>query len=304
MKKYSIKFLEGVTGIHAHTIRAWEQRYNLFCPERTETNIREYSEEDLKRLMNIAILINNGCKISKIALMGPEELHQTVLSLEKPQSEVEVQIAECIQASIHFDEQRLENIMARLILQYDFEQAMTRFILPFFDKMDLLMQTEVIKPTQEQFAANLIKQHIFVAIDAQVQREDSNRKKIALFLPEGEFRVMRLMFIKYLIRKHGGEPIFLGKSIPKELLPGFMKMCPVDYFLMTVSASYVQNPISYAEYLKEHIPEIKLIVISKPSRLDHLSFPDNTICLPSLQGLTEFLQEIRPKTDTLPGEKV
>ncbi len=292
MKKYSIKFLEGVTGIHAHTLRAWEQRYDLFQPERTETNIREYSEEDLKKLMNIAILINNGYKISKIALMDPTEIHQKVLSLEKSQSEVEIQIAECLQATLHFDEQKLEKIMARLILQYDFEQAMARFILPFFDKLDLLLQTESINSTQEQFAANLIKQHIFVAIDAQVAPEGTVRKKIALFLPEGEFRVMRLMFIKYLIRKYGGDPIYLGKSISRELLLEFMKVHPVDYFLMTLSAFYAQDPIPYAAFLQEQIPETKLIIVAKSCRTGHLAFPGNTLCMQSLQHLTDFLRNL------------
>jgi len=78
MAIYSIKDLELLTGIKAHTIRMWERRYRIVDPSRTQTNIREYSDEDLKKLLNISILNNCGMKISMLAKMSFEELTSTV----------------------------------------------------------------------------------------------------------------------------------------------------------------------------------------------------------------------------------
>ena len=73
-QEFSIKDLENLTGVKAHTIRAWEQRYELLNPTRSATNIRTYSGYDLKRLLNVSLLVERGMKISKIAELSEEEL--------------------------------------------------------------------------------------------------------------------------------------------------------------------------------------------------------------------------------------
>ena len=75
---FSIKNLEHLSGIKAHTIRIWEKRYNLFEPERTETNIRLYNLDSLQKLLNVSMLYKNGFKISKIARMEVNEIKDKV----------------------------------------------------------------------------------------------------------------------------------------------------------------------------------------------------------------------------------
>ena len=79
MSTYSIKDLEKLSGIKAHTIRIWEQRYHLIEPKRTPTNIRYYSDDDLVKLMNTSLLNQNGYKISKIAQLNDSRIKELVL---------------------------------------------------------------------------------------------------------------------------------------------------------------------------------------------------------------------------------
>ena len=75
MAVYSIKELEKLSGIKAHTIRIWEKRYQLLSPERTDTNIRFYSDDDLKKILNVSLLNGHGFKISKIAQFDDDQIH-------------------------------------------------------------------------------------------------------------------------------------------------------------------------------------------------------------------------------------
>ena len=81
MAHYTIRELEQLSGIKAHTIRMWEQRYGILCPQRSCTNIRLYSDCELKTLLNISLLNEHGLKISKIARLSPADLAREVMTI-------------------------------------------------------------------------------------------------------------------------------------------------------------------------------------------------------------------------------
>src|SRR5688572_1728818 len=181
MGKYSIKELEKLSGIKAHTIRIWEKRHRLIEPQRTNTNIRFYSDDDLKKIINVSVLNNNGLKISKIAGMSGDEMHRKIMELTTTKSEATIHIDQLVIAMVELDEEKFERILAGLTLRFGFEQTVVDVIYPFLEKIGVLWQTHHITPAQEHFISNLIRQKVIVAIDS-LPIPPKTKKSVMLFL--------------------------------------------------------------------------------------------------------------------------
>jgi DNA-binding transcriptional MerR regulator len=167
MAAYSIRDLERLSGIKAHTIRIWEKRYGLIEPRRTTTNIRTYCDTELKKILNVSLLNRNGLKISKIVCMSSQEIADQVSRITHFMPDEQSQIEGLTTAMIDFDEARFERIIARSVIQFGFEDTLIKIIYPFFVKIGLMWQTGTVNPAQEHFVTNLVRQKVMVAIDNQ-----------------------------------------------------------------------------------------------------------------------------------------
>lgn len=263
MAIYSIKDLEKLSGIQAHTIRIWEKRYQLVRPKRTDTNIRVYTDDDLKRLLNVAILNNNGIKISKIAKLSDDEVRNKILGFTGDISKAENQIDVLIMSMIELNEQKFEKILSRLVLQIGFEDTITKIIYPFLNKVGILWQTGSINPAQEHFITNLIRQKLFVAIDSIISEDVSGKKRFILFLPEGELHDIGLLYYAYLIKKCGHHVIYLGQSVPFPDLVEVNKLQPSQYMLTSITTSIVPDEFNaYLHALSEAFANLQIFILS------------------------------------------
>ncbi|MBN7814325.1 MerR family transcriptional regulator [Algoriphagus pacificus] len=235
MSSYSIKDLEQLSGIKAHTLRIWEQRYNLLTPKRTETNIRYYDDGDLKLILNVALLNDNGFKISKIVSMSPDEVRQEVMKLTDRSLTHDDQIHALTICMIEMDEDRFDKVLTTNIIKLGFEQTMLNIIYPFLSKIGVLWQTGAINPAQEHFISNLVRQKLIVAIDGQVP--SLGGKKFLLFLPEGELHEISLLFASYIIKSKGHKVIYLGQSTPKHDLDAVYDLLEPEYILTVITTS-------------------------------------------------------------------
>ncbi|GAA5035760.1 MerR family transcriptional regulator [Marivirga lumbricoides] len=249
MSNYSIKDLEHLSGIKAHTLRIWEQRYNFIEPKRTDTNIRYYSDEDLKLILNISTLKENGYKISKIAKMSEAELNSEVLKIAETNLRFPDQINSLTLSMIDMDEDRFEKILSNNIIKYGFERTMLNIIYPFLSKIGMLWQTGSILPAQEHFISNLIRQKLTVAIDGQFVTDKESKGKWLLYLPEGELHELSLMFAAFLLRVRKYKVIYLGQSLPKEDLYTVKEVHNPD-FVLTMSA-VAPKKAELQEYVNE-----------------------------------------------------
>jgi DNA-binding transcriptional MerR regulator len=271
MAIYSIKDLEKLSGIQAHTIRIWEKRYQLVRPKRTDTNIRVYTDDDLKRLLNVAILNNNGIKISKIAKLSDEEVRNKILGITGDINKTENQIDVLIMSMIELNEQKFEKILSRLVLQIGFEDTITRIIYPFLHKVGILWQTGSINPAQEHFITNLIRQKLFVAIDSIINDDIPGKKRFILFLPEGELHDIGLLYYAYLIKKSGHQIIYLGQSVPFSDLVEVNKLQPSQYMLTSFTTSIIHDELdSYLKALSDAFKNIQIFILS--SHLENVKF--------------------------------
>lgn len=213
MNAFTIKDLENLSGIKAHTIRIWEQRYNFLKPQRTDTNIRYYSNDELKTVLNIALLNKYGFKISHIDRMQPEEIRQKILALGDSNAVQDRIINELLQAMVDLDMDVFEEILSDYIDSKGVERSVIHIIFPFLERIGILWVTGHINPAQEHLVSTIIRQKIIVAIDS-VNSPLQSGKTALLFLPEGEHHELGILFMNYLLKNRGVKTIYLGANIP------------------------------------------------------------------------------------------
>lgn len=248
MNYFSIKEVEALTGIKAHTLRIWEQRYAMIAPRRTVTNIRYYDEQDLKKLLNVSLLNRNGYKISEIAEMSETAMKNAVLQLSQEKGDFENQMQALTLTMLELNEAAFDKLIATSILQMGLEKTMINVVFPFFRSIGIMWQTGSINPAHEHFITNIIRQKLIVAIDGQPINGDNWSKKFMLYLPEGEFHEIGLLFANYAIRVRGGKVIYLGASVPFGDLKVVFDVYKPDY-LFTVITSPLLNGESVQQYL-------------------------------------------------------
>ena len=287
---YSIKDLEQLTGIKAHTLRIWEQRYDFIKPKRTDTNIRYYDDQDLKLILNVSLLKDNGHKISKISRMPYEQMHKEILKLTEKTLSYPEQIHALTLAMIDHDEERFEKIMSTIILQLGFEDTMIKVIYPFLIKIGILWQTGSISPSQEHFISNLIRQKIMVAIDGLFVPSSQYNKKYLLFLPEHELHELSLLFSAYLIKSRKNKVIYLGQNTPfNDLIQVYNTRKP-DY-LLTIMTSYphIHEVQGYVDKLSETFHNQTILISGRQVIGQDILLRKNIRVLNKLEDLRDFI---------------
>lgn len=214
MNAFTIKDLENLSGIKAHTIRIWEQRYTFLRPQRTGTNIRYYNNDELKTLLNVALLNKYGFKISHIDKMDQAEMKDRILSLSQVQAQQERIINDLIQTMVDLDLENFEAILDNYIMARGIERSITQIIFPFLEKIGILWATNHVNPAQEHLVTNIIRQKLIVGIEKSVSTHMQVNKTILMFLPEGEHHELGLLFIFYLLRSRGIKVLYLGANVP------------------------------------------------------------------------------------------
>ncbi len=212
--QYAIKDLERLSGIKAHTLRIWELRYGILKPERSCTNIRCYTSDDLKRILNISLLNNNGYKISKIATFLDDELvkhAQTILNKFVKESD---QIDNLVLCMMEMDEEKFDLTICNCITHFGFENTMERIIFPFMRHVGSMWQIGIVNCAQEHFISQLIKQKIIVGIDSLSVEPAIKPLTFVLYLPNKELHEMGLLYCKYLVKARGHKCLYLGQSVP------------------------------------------------------------------------------------------
>lgn len=261
MSNYSIRDLAHLSGIKAHTLRIWEQRYNIITPKRTETNIRIYDEQDLKLVLNIALLKEHDYKISEIAKFSPEKLSKEVISISEKEHTYPDQIHALTIAMIDLDEAKFEKTMAINILKFGFEDLMINIIYPFLSRIGILWVTGSIGPAQEHFISNLIRQKLIVAIDGLVMRLNSQSKKFVLYLPDGELHELSLLFACYILKARNHRVIYLGQTLPFSELVFVCESQKPDYIFTAFTSTPAQDETqAYVSKLENRFPNARILL--------------------------------------------
>lgn len=298
MSFYSIKDLEHLSGIKAHTLRIWEQRYNFLHPKRTDTNIRLYNDEDLKLILNVSLLRENGYKISKIAGMDARQISESVRQITDQQSNhFNEQIHALSLSMIDLDEERFEKIMSTNILQQGFEQTMLQVVFPFMSKIGVLWQTGSVTPAQEHFISNLIRQKLIVAIDGSYVSSKDRPKKYLLYLPEGELHELTLLFCYYAIKSRKNKVIYLGQNVPLADVESTYEIYKPDYILSVITTTKsVAKTQRYINAMGEKFDKAQLLLSGYQLLSNDLKLPKNARILYRLEDFIQLLEQHSEKS--------
>ncbi len=292
MSNYSIKDLEQLSGIKAHTLRIWEQRYNIISPSRTDTNIRTYADTDLKLVLNIALLKDHGYKISEIAKFSQDEMHQEVIKISEQKMNYPDQIHSLTIAMLDLDEDRFEKIINTNILQFGFENMMIHIIYPFLSRIGTLWITGSIGPAQEHFMSNLIRQKVIVAIDGQVVKQKPTQKKYVLYLPEGEMHELGLLFANYIIRARNHQTVYLGQSLPFNEIEFAHDIHKPDYIFTAITSVPTGNEVQpYVNKLAERFKDSTIYITGYQVVGQDIVAPSNVKIINNVYQLIEAASE-------------
>jgi DNA-binding transcriptional MerR regulator len=290
MAVYSIKDIEKMSGIKAHTIRIWERRYGMVIPERTDTNIRYYSDEDLKELLNISILNKNGMKISNIAELDKDEIEKRVVSLLDSSQKFDHVIDAMLLSMLEIDELALDIAFNKAWKEYGFEKLIEDIIFPLLERIGLLWQASAITPAHERFFTNILRQHFIVAIEKEVPLKISSSNKIIFFLPEGELHEFGLLFYSYIARVKGYEVVYLGASIPLQDLKEMQRVTQAKaFFSAHVTAIDKQELEGMFQYFREVFPNLPFYITGLQVRELNPTLPNNFHVVSSAAAFKEYL---------------
>lgn len=290
MNKFTIRDIENLSGIKAHTLRVWEQRYNIITPKRKDSNHRFYDNDDLKHILRISFLYHNGIKISRIAQLEESAIEQ-IISNTAQHNSYEFHINQLMEASLDFDEDKFERVLDDALQETDIEEIMLNVVYPFLQKIGLLWLTEHLIPAQEHFSSNIISRKILVATDELKNTYTLGKKTVLLFSPPKEHHEIGLLLLQYLLKKNGHKVVYFGCNVPVANIEEYCAERNVTHLHFHLITHL--NHFTAEEYLKElatFFPTLQ-IVMSGPVVRSVQSAPGNVRLLHSIGELINYIRE-------------
>jgi MerR family transcriptional regulator, light-induced transcriptional regulator len=289
MNVFTIKDLENLSGIKAHTIRIWEQRYDFLKPSRTGTNIRYYRNQEVKTVLNISLLTKYGYKISHINKMSEQEMKNKVISLSDKDAQEERLVNQLIACMIDLDIESFEKLLDAVILDKGVDKTITRIVFPFMHRIGLFWATDHINPAQEHLVSHVIRQKLMVGIEATMNHRRTG-KTVLLFLPEGERHELGLLYIHYLLRFHGAGAIYLGADIPLGDVEFVCRQKHPDFIYTHLTG--VADNFSLEKFLSQVnllIPDTPLVLSGRLARAQMRKIPSHVNFRRSIPEMLEFI---------------
>jgi DNA-binding transcriptional MerR regulator len=291
MQHFSIRQVEQLSGIKAHTIRIWEKRYKLIVPERSDGKQRTYSNENLKSILRVVYLYKKGLKISKIARLQDDEIIHTIDQVFDAATNARHVMPILMAACIDLDEDRLEEIFDELQSAMDFETLMTTIIYPFLQSIGKAWVTSRVHPNNEHFVSHLVVRRI-VSATAELNSTHDSKTLVILFQPEGELHEIPLLFINYLLLKKGCSTVYFGSNIPVNELEYYCSHKPATHILFHVITHLGETePQLYFDRLSNIFPD-KKVVMSGPATGSLVANNPNMEVLKSQEALFDYINRL------------
>lgn len=286
MNNFSIRDIERLSGIKAHTLRIWEQRHGLCFGKRKDSQHRYYDNEDLKQILRVSFLYHNGYKISKIAHLSKEEIHK-ITTTNVSEYNYDLVINQMIEAGVDYNCVEFEQIIHHTCLQLGFEKAVLKVFYPFLEKIGLLWITEHVIPAHEHFCSFLIQKEMLMAIDGLGNAGLKNEQIVIIFSPEGEMHEIPLLVVQYILKKNGVKTVFFGSDTSIGQLEYYCRHKAVTHLYFHFITNFlVREPGKYLNCLSEKFPEKKIIGSGPAMQYVH----QHTANVKILRSMEEIMQ--------------
>jgi DNA-binding transcriptional MerR regulator len=296
---YSISDLEQLSGIKAHTIRMWEQRYGLLRPVRTPTNIRLYSDDDLRRLLNVTTLCGQGRRISQVAALSDEQMARDVLACCDDAHDYNRQVNALLAAMLGLDEPALNHLFDEATRQLGFEQMMLHVAYPLLQRIGLMWLAGTMNIAQEHLLSHLLRQKLLTATDALPPVRRQAGRGWVLFLPEHELHELALLFMNYALRARGQHTLYLGQNMPIKELETVCATYRPDALVTVLTTQPERARVAeFAQALHAMCPQ-QVVLYGALARQEGLQLPPNCVS-PAL--MTDFLALVEKAESALAGQ--
>jgi MerR family transcriptional regulator, light-induced transcriptional regulator len=272
---FSIRDLENFSGIKAHTIRIWEKRYKILVPDRTDSNIRTYSEGELKKILNVAYLNRNGLKISKIARLDEDELTQQVMTVSSKNDDPDqnFQPGKILMSAIRFNESLFKETLSPFIKFHGIEEAYSKYLSPLLEKSRILWQTGSLSRAQEQFVRNTIKQLIIIEDNILKPVPGKSKASVAMINTSDNLTDNNFLFYKYILKKRGYDVIFTGGILPASEVIEIHKIKPFEYLVINSSAfDFAEKKIGYFSNIGKSLMLKNIILTDSPEEFTRKAY--------------------------------
>lgn len=290
MVAYSIKDLESLSGVKAHTLRVWEKRYGIIQPNRTDTNIRYYKDEDLQKILNITLLNRKGYKISRIATMNADEIRRKVAELTEVGSAFQDQLDAMMLSMFELDENKFNIILDHQISSKGFEETMHDVVYPLLDKLSTMWIAGSVKGVHENFVSNIIRRKTIVETDKLSRSEAQPHFRCLIYLPEHESHELSLLFLQYLLVKNHAKVINLGIGVPLIDVLEAKHIFKPDYIFSIFNDSFSETPLQpYLNELAKNAKDAQILISGFQTASQQLELPPNVQVLSSIGQLKSFV---------------
>ncbi|MBC6698110.1 MerR family transcriptional regulator [Hymenobacter puniceus] len=293
MGHFSISDLEQLSGIKAHTIRIWEQRYGILRPVRTATNIRTYCDDDLRRLLNVATLCGRGYRISKVAQLSEQEVEKAVIACNDDENDYCQQVHALMAAMLSMDESQLNRLLSGSIRRMGFEAAVLHIVYPFLQRIGVMWQAGSVNPAHEHLVTHLLRQKMMAATDALPAACAKSGRRWVLFLPEGEMHELALLFMNFALRARGHHVLYLGQNLP---IAGLTDVCQA-YQPHTVCT--VLTAVPERDHLQSFVEELRRVCVGATvllygpvAQAEPLVLPPNMVRLRLMTDFLHFAEQL------------
>lgn len=264
MQSFSIRQIELLTGIKSHTLRIWEQRYAFFKAQRKESNLRYYTNEDLKKLLCISFLYHNGWKVSKIAALNDDKIAEEVEKTPIGTDNIATVVQQLLSAAVDFNEAAFVAVLNEVQQQIGFEKLVTAVCYPYLKRVGLLWDTSKIIPAQEHFSSYIIQNRV-ISETEKLALTQTGDPEIVLFCPEEEFHELPLLFLNYLLRKNGWRVLYLGMNCKLDDIKEAANLPGIRFLYLHLLTNFTGFSIDdYFEKLRKMFPD-KIILASGKS---------------------------------------
>lgn len=297
MNRFQIRDLEEFSGVKAHTIRMWEKRYGLLSPDRTGTNIRTYSLDELKAILNVAFLNSHGYKISKIAAMSPAERERLVSEVSGSQASGNDVLNSLKLAMLGYDEVLFESVSAKFRERHGFRALVEQAYVPLLEQIGVLWQANAICPAQEHFISNLIRHKIIQASGAIPMASSRNNRVFVLYLPENEIHELGLLYLDYILRARGERSIYLGQSVPADDLVHVAASFKENVVLVSMLMAHPAAPEipAFLKHMRDLLPDQRVtfwLAGAQLAKVPDIEVPKGMHLHPSLASLMKSVESL------------
>ncbi|MFA6944814.1 MAG: MerR family transcriptional regulator [Pedobacter sp.] len=291
MNLFSISQLSQFSGIKPHTIRVWEQRYNALKPERSEGNTRYYDDSQLRRLLNIVSLMENGYKVSHLCSLSDENLFSLILNSRQSGTDksADYYVNQLISAGMTYDTLHFEKVFSLCLLDYGLKEAYKMVVYPVMERIGLLWAGDMLPSANEHFISNIFRQKLSAEIDS-LPAPDRSSETWLLFLPENEFHELALLYAHFLIRLSGRKLIYLGSNVPLgSLKSAILDTRPENLLMFLVHYDMPDQILKNIESISSYFTGDRFYLAGNPKLISRIKYSDQIIYLQSVGQLEEIL---------------